>query len=60
MWEREKHVEATSIQLDVMYLNERVDRGGEYIVTHMFCDHSEYFEYVEPVRAALIKVPIIP
>jgi methylenetetrahydrofolate reductase (NADPH) len=44
----------------VRHAKEKVDAGGEYIVTQMFFDNRHYFDYVEKCRAAGIEVPIIP
>ena len=56
----EKHIEAPNMEIDLMYLKDKVDAGAEYVVTQMFFDNSKYFEYVKQCRAAGIDVPIIP
>ncbi|MBZ0112937.1 MAG: methylenetetrahydrofolate reductase [Thermoanaerobaculia bacterium] len=56
----EKHFEAPNIQTDIRHTVEKVQAGGEYIVTQMFFDNRHYFDYVEGCRAAGITVPIIP
>ena len=56
----EKHYQAPNMATDVRHTKEKVDAGGEYIVTQMFFDNRHYFEYVDACRAAGIEVPIIP
>ncbi|SHJ12717.1 5,10-methylenetetrahydrofolate reductase (NAD(P)) [Mesonia phycicola] len=56
----EKHMEAPSLDQDVLRLKEKVDAGACYVVTQMFFDNKKYFQFVEKCRNAGITVPIIP
>lgn len=56
----EKHVDAPDIETDIRYLKEKVEAGAQYIVTQMFFDNKNYFNFVGRCRAAGITVPIIP
>lgn len=56
----EKHFEAPSHATDMRYLKHKVDRGAEYIVTQMFFDNEQFFNFEKRCRAAGIHVPIIP
>jgi methylenetetrahydrofolate reductase (NADPH) len=56
----EKHIEAPNLETDVRRTRDKVEAGGEYIVTQMFFDNQAYFSYVDRCRAAGIDVPIIP
>lgn len=56
----EKHFEAPSLNIDIQHVKEKIDAGGDYIVTQMFFNNQVYFEYVEKCRSAGITVPIVP
>ncbi len=56
----EKHPEALNLNVDIAYLQEKVQAGAEYLVTQMFFDNAAYFSFVDRCRAAGINVPIIP
>jgi methylenetetrahydrofolate reductase (NADPH) len=56
----EKHFEAPNLAIDIRRTKEKIEAGGEYIVTQMFFDNRFYFDYVAACRKAGIEVPIIP
>lgn len=56
----EKHMEAPSLENDILRLQEKVAAGAEYVVTQMFFDNSKFFEFVDKCREKGISVPIIP
>jgi methylenetetrahydrofolate reductase (NADPH) len=56
----EKHPQSPSIEQDIRYLKAKIDAGADYIVTQMFFNNSDYFNFVELCRLNDINVPIIP
>jgi methylenetetrahydrofolate reductase (NADPH) len=56
----EKHYEAPNLESDLFYAKKKVDEGAEYLVTQMFFDNKNYYDFVEKCKIKGIKVPIIP
>ena len=56
----EKHFAAPNMETDLKYLKLKQDKGAHYIVTQMFFDNQQYFNFVEKCRENGITLPIIP
>lgn len=56
----EKHYEAPNMDVDLMYLKEKMDAGADYITTQMFFDNKNYFDYKKACMDSGIDLPIIP
>jgi len=56
----QKHYEAPNLITDIRYTKAKIDAGASYIVTQMFFDNKDYFNYVDLCRKEGINVPIIP
>jgi len=56
----EKHFEAPNMLSDIHFLKKKVEAGAEYIVTQMFFDNQQYFDFVNLCRENEITIPIIP
>jgi methylenetetrahydrofolate reductase (NADPH) len=56
----EKHFESPSLKTDLDYTKEKIDAGGNFVVTQMFFNNKKYLQYVDDCRKAGINVPIVP
>ncbi|HEY5039094.1 MAG TPA: methylenetetrahydrofolate reductase [NAD(P)H] [bacterium] len=56
----EGHPEAKDKEEDLLNLKRKVEAGGQFIVTNMFFDNGDYFQYVERLRAMGVSIPVQP
>jgi methylenetetrahydrofolate reductase (NADPH) len=56
----EKHFESPNLETDMAFMKQKIDAGGDYIVTQMFFNNQKYLDYVKNCKAAGINVPIVP
>ncbi|NTW68823.1 MAG: methylenetetrahydrofolate reductase [NAD(P)H] [Chlorobiaceae bacterium] len=56
----EGHPETPNRLHEIDYLKEKIDAGADYIVTQLFFDNRDFFDFVERCTIAGITVPIIP
>lgn len=55
----EKHVESPSLKVDLQHLQEKVQAGGDFIVTQLFFDNAKYFSFVKDLRVLGVTVPVV-
>ncbi|MBL6956265.1 MAG: methylenetetrahydrofolate reductase [NAD(P)H] [Chlorobium phaeobacteroides] len=56
----EGHPQTPNRLKEIEYLKAKVDQGADYIVTQMFFDNRDFFDFVGRCSLAGINVPIIP
>jgi methylenetetrahydrofolate reductase (NADPH) len=56
----EGHILCPDKETDSKYLKLKIDAGGEFVITQLFFNTKDYFEYVDRVRKLAVTVPIIP
>ena len=55
----ETHPEAASPGADLEYARMKVELGAEFLVTQLFFDNADFFDFLDRARQAGIEVPII-
>lgn len=56
----EKHLEAPSAEIDLENLKRKVAAGADCVITQLFYDNQDFFEFRRQAQAAGITAPIVP
>lgn len=56
----EGHVLCSDKDLDAKYLKIKIDSGADFVITQLFFDNQEYFDYVKRLRKLGVNARIIP
>lgn len=56
----EGHIACPDKEQDIAYLKMKIDAGGQFIMTQLFFDNHDYFDYVKRLRALKINCPVLP
>ena len=56
----ETHPEAVNPEADLDALRIKLDQGADFVVTQLFFDNANYFNFVRRARSLGINKPIIP
>ncbi len=56
----ETHQEAPSPEVDIENLKRKVDAGADVIITQLFYNNGDFFDFCERCQKAGINVPIVP
>ena len=55
----EVHPDSVDLASDMAHLKEKVDAGVDYLVTQLFFDNRDFFNFIDQARGAGIRVPIL-
>ncbi len=56
----EGHTEAESLERDLEYAKLKVDNGADFLITQLFYDNNDYFDFADRAGAVGIGVPVVP
>ncbi len=56
----EGHTESTDLAADLEHTKLKVAHGAEFLITQLFYDNRDYFDFLDRAKRAGIDVPIIP
>jgi methylenetetrahydrofolate reductase (NADPH) len=56
----ETHKDAPSPEADLANLVRKVEAGVDFLITQLFFDNQDYFDFLPRARAAGIQLPIVP
>ena len=56
----EGHMLCPDQNLDAQYLKIKIDNGADFVITQLFFDNKEYFDYVKRLRNLGVNTRIIP
>ena len=56
----EGHLESPNPEEDLAWTKAKEERGADFLVTQLFFDNQDYFDFVDRARDAGIRVPIVP
>jgi len=56
----EGHIDCPDKETDSKYLKTKMDAGGEFVITQLFFDNKDYFEYLERAKKIGVKAKILP
>jgi len=56
----EGHVLCPDKDKDAEFLKVKIDSGADYVITQLFFDNKDYFEYVERLKKIGVNVRVIP
>jgi methylenetetrahydrofolate reductase (NADPH) len=56
----EGHIEASDREADLINLKKKVDAGADFIITQLFYDNSDFYDFMDRARRIGIHVPVVP
>ena len=55
----EGHCESPNLQMDMYYTKQKIEAGADFAITQMFFDNSYFYDFMERMAKADIKIPVI-
>ena len=56
----EGHIEAPSLEKDLLFTKRKIDSGAHFAITQMFFENRFYYDFLERAEKIGIHIPIIP
>lgn len=56
----EGHILCPDRDRDAEFLKKKIDAGADFVITQLFFDNQDYFDYVQRLRNLGITAPVIP
>ncbi len=56
----EGHPETSNKDLDIQYLKNKIEHGAEFVITQLFYENKDYFDYVSRLHNVGVNKRIIP
>ncbi|MCE9594392.1 MAG: methylenetetrahydrofolate reductase [NAD(P)H] [Planctomycetes bacterium] len=56
----ERHPESSDKRSDLEWTVHKVKKGADFLITQLFFDNRDYFQFVERARDMGVRVPIVP
>ena len=56
----EGHVLCPDREQDARYLKMKIDAGADYVITQLFFDNKDYFDYIQRLRSLGVGARVIP
>jgi methylenetetrahydrofolate reductase (NADPH) len=56
----EGHIEASSLEKDLLFTKRKIDSGAHFAITQMFFENHFYYDFLERAEKIGIHIPIIP
>lgn len=54
------HPESTNLKEDIRYTKHKIDAGADFLITQLFFDNANFYNYMYHLREAGVSVPVHP
>jgi len=54
------HIEASSLEADIINLKRKVDAGADFLISQFFFDNKDFYNFLDKTAHQKISIPIIP